>query len=98
LLLGPSIAKVLAIKLIGDLNTLAYSRDEESQADATGSDICAATSYNPWGLVWLFEEFQNADPKQIPHETFKVRCCSYCGWFKCCHGPLALTRCHSSAS
>ena len=22
--------------------------------------------YNPWGLVWLFEEFQNADPKQIP--------------------------------
>jgi beta-barrel assembly-enhancing protease len=66
LLLGPSIAKVLAIKMIGDLNTLAYSRDEESQADVTGSDICAATSYNPWGLVWLFEEFQNADPKQIP--------------------------------
>jgi beta-barrel assembly-enhancing protease len=66
LLLGPSIAKVLAIKMIGDLNTLAYSRDEESQADVTGSDICAATGYNPWGLVWLFEEFQNADPKQIP--------------------------------
>jgi predicted Zn-dependent protease len=66
LLLGPSIAKVLAIKLIGDLNTLAYSREEESQADVTGSDICAATAYNPWGLVWLFEEFQNADPKQIP--------------------------------
>ena len=66
LLLGPSIAKVLAIKLIGDLHTLAYSRDEESQADVTGSDICAAIGYNPWGLVWLFEEFQNADPKQIP--------------------------------
>jgi predicted Zn-dependent protease len=66
LLLGPSIAKVLAIKLIGDLHTLAYSRDEESQADVTGSDICAATGYNPWGLVWLFEEFQNADSKQIP--------------------------------
>jgi beta-barrel assembly-enhancing protease len=66
LLLGPSIAKVLAIKLIGDLHTLAYSRDEESQADVTGSDICAAIGYNPWGLVWLFEEFQDADPKQIP--------------------------------
>jgi predicted Zn-dependent protease len=66
LLLGPSIAKMLAIKMIGDLHTLAYSRDEESQADVTGSDICAATGYNPWGLVWLFEEFQNADTKQIP--------------------------------
>jgi len=66
LLLGPSIAKVLAIKMIGDLHSLSYSRDEESQADVTGSDICAATGYNPWGLVWLFEEFQNADTKQIP--------------------------------
>ena len=66
LLLGPSIAKVLAIKMIGDLHSLSYSRDEESKADVTGSDICAATGYNPWGLVWLFEEFQNADPKQIP--------------------------------
>ena len=66
LLLGPSIAQMLAIKMIGDLHTLAYSRDEELQADVTGSDICAAIGYNPWGLVWLFEEFQNADPKQIP--------------------------------
>jgi beta-barrel assembly-enhancing protease len=66
LLLGPSIAQMLAIKMIGDLHSLAYSRDEESRADVTGSDICAATGYNPWGLVWLFEEFQNADPKQIP--------------------------------
>ena len=66
LLLGPSIAQMLAIKMIGDLHSLAYSRDEESRADVTGSDICAASSYNPWGLVWLFEEFQNADPKQIP--------------------------------
>ena len=63
---SPSRAKLLAIKMIGDLHSLAYSRDEESQADVTGSDICAATGYNPWGLVWLFEEFQNADPKQIP--------------------------------
>jgi predicted Zn-dependent protease len=57
---------MLAIQMIGDLHPLAYSRDEESQADVTGSDICAATGYNPWGLVWLFEEFQSADPKQIP--------------------------------
>ena len=56
----------LALQMIGDLHSLAYSRDVESKADVTGSDVCAATGYNPWGLVWLFEEFQNADTKQIP--------------------------------
>ncbi len=52
--------------MIGDLHSLAYSRDVESRADVTGSDVCGAAGYNPWGLVWLFEEFQNVDPKQIP--------------------------------
>ena len=66
ILLGPTLAQALAIKMIGDLQSLAYSRDIESSADVTGSDICAATGYNPWGLVWLFEEFQNADTKKIP--------------------------------
>ncbi len=32
----------------------------------TGSDICAAAGYSPRGLVWLFEDFQNADVCQIP--------------------------------
>ena len=66
ILLGPSLAQMLAIGLIGDLKSLAYSRDVESSADVTGSDICAATGYNPWGLVWLFQDFQHANPKQIP--------------------------------
>jgi predicted Zn-dependent protease len=66
LLLGPSLAQMIAIQMLGDLHSLAYSRDVESRADVTGSDICAATGYNPWGLVWLFDEFQNADTKQIP--------------------------------
>ena len=66
LLLGPTLAQAIAIAMIGDLHSAAYSRDVESSADVTGSDICAAAGYNPWGLVWLFEEFQNADPKQIP--------------------------------
>jgi hypothetical protein len=48
------------------LHSLAYSRDVESKADVTGADICAAAGYNPWGLVWLFQEFQDADVKQIP--------------------------------
>jgi beta-barrel assembly-enhancing protease len=66
LLLPPGLAQVIAVAMIGDLNSLAYSRDIESSADVTGSDICAEAGYNPWGLVWLFQDFQNADPKQIP--------------------------------
>jgi predicted Zn-dependent protease len=40
--------------------------DTESKADVTGSDICAEAGYNPWGLPWLFQDFQNADVSQIP--------------------------------
>ncbi len=66
ILLGPTLAEAIAIAMIGDLQSNAYSRDVESAADVTGSDICAEAGYNPWGLVWLFQDFQNADPKQIP--------------------------------
>jgi beta-barrel assembly-enhancing protease len=43
LLLGPSIFEMLAIKMISDLHSLAFSRDVESRADVTGAYICAAT-------------------------------------------------------
>src|SRR6476660_10237214 len=66
ILLGPTRAHVLAIALIGKLRSLGYSREAESAADVTGSDICAASGYNPWGLVWLFQAFQNADTRQLP--------------------------------
>lgn len=66
ILLGPTLAQAMAISMIGDLNSLAYSREVESSADVSGSDICAAAGYNPWGLVWLFQEFQNADSEQLP--------------------------------
>ena len=66
ILLGPTRAHILAIALMGDLHSLGYSREAESNADVTGSDICAEAGYNPWGLVWLFQEFQNADTSQIP--------------------------------
>src|SRR6516162_3014564 len=65
-LLGPSRAHILAIALIGKLHSLGYSRDMEQQADLTGSDICAAAGYNPWGLVWLFQDLKNAQPDQLP--------------------------------
>jgi beta-barrel assembly-enhancing protease len=66
ILLGPTRAHIIAIALIGKLHSLGYSRDAESKADVTGSDICAETGYNPWGLMWLFQDFQNADVRQIP--------------------------------
>jgi predicted Zn-dependent protease len=65
-LLGPSRAHILAIALVGKLHSLSYSRDMEEQADLTGSDICASAGYNPWGLVWLFQDFKNVEPKQLP--------------------------------
>jgi predicted Zn-dependent protease len=66
LVLGPSRAHVLAILLLGKLHSLSYSRDVESRADITGSDVCAATGYNPWGLVWLFRDFDSANLGQVP--------------------------------
>src|SRR5271157_224313 len=56
----------LAIALLGGLHSLSYSRDVESRADITGSDVCAATGYNPWGLVWLFQDFKGARTKEVP--------------------------------
>jgi predicted Zn-dependent protease len=66
ILLGPTRAHLIAIALIGKLHSLGYSRDAESKADVTGADICAQAGYNPWGLTWLFQDFQNAEPGQVP--------------------------------
>jgi predicted Zn-dependent protease len=66
ILLGPTRAHVLAIALMGKLRSLGYSREAESAADLTGADVCAATGDNPWGLVWLFQDFDAADTAQIP--------------------------------
>lgn len=66
ILLGPTRAHLLAILLLGKLHSLSYSRDVESRADITGSDICAGAGYNPWGLVWLFQDFDNAKMGQVP--------------------------------
>jgi beta-barrel assembly-enhancing protease len=64
--LGPTRAHIIAIALLGKLHSLGYSRDAESKADVTGADICGQAGYNPWGLVWLFQDFQNANARQIP--------------------------------
>ena len=60
-LLGPSRARLLAIALLGKLRSLSYSREAESEADLKGADICASSGSNPWGLVWLLEDFERSD-------------------------------------
>jgi beta-barrel assembly-enhancing protease len=66
ILLGPTTAQMLAIALIGRLQSQGYSREVEERADLTGSDVCAGTGYNPWGLVWLFQDFTKANTPQVP--------------------------------
>ena len=66
ILLGPTAAHVLAIALLGKLHGLTYSREAESRADLTGSDICASAGTNPWGLVWLFQEFKDSREVEVP--------------------------------
>jgi predicted Zn-dependent protease len=66
ILLGPSLAKVIAAKIITDLYTNAYSRDLETEADLTGADTCAAAGYNPYGMIWLMQDFKDVSPEQGP--------------------------------
>jgi predicted Zn-dependent protease len=77
-LLGADRAQRLGIPLIGMLHSLGYSKYLEVRADVTGSDMCAAAGYNPWGLVWLFQDFQNSDLEELPqllsdHPSFQHR-------------------------
>jgi predicted Zn-dependent protease len=62
LLLGPSLAQMRAIQMIGDLHSPAYSRDDESRADVTGSDICAAAGYNPRVWCGFLRNFRTLTP------------------------------------
>jgi predicted Zn-dependent protease len=66
ILLGPSLAELLTVSSIGNLDSLHYSRGAEEAADLTGADTCAQAGLNPWGLVWLFQDFTNANLKTPP--------------------------------
>jgi predicted Zn-dependent protease len=66
ILLGADRLQILGIALLGKLHSLRYSREVESRADLTGSDVCASAGFNPWGLVWLFQDFQNTGKGDVP--------------------------------
>ncbi len=43
------------------LQTNNFSRAVESAADRKGAITCAQAGFNPWGMVWLFQNFEKAD-------------------------------------
>ena len=66
ILLGPTLTNVIAAKILTDLYGNAYSREVETRADLSGSDTCAAGGYNPYGMIWLMQDFKEANPKELP--------------------------------
>lgn len=50
-----------AINIAAQLQDLHFSRDVEENADHLGAENCARAGYNPWGMVWLFQQFEKAD-------------------------------------
>jgi beta-barrel assembly-enhancing protease len=50
-----------ALNAAGSLESLNFSRGVESNADKKGAYTCAQAGYNPYGLVWLFQNFEKAD-------------------------------------
>lgn len=43
------------------LQSANFSREVESAADSKGAQTCAEAGSNPWGMVWLFQQFEKAD-------------------------------------
>ena len=50
-----------AANIMFTLQTQGFSRDVESAADRKGAQTCAEAGSNPWGMVWLFQQFEKAD-------------------------------------
>jgi len=48
------------IGLGANAQALKFSRDVETAADLKGADTCAEAGFNPWGMVWLFKQFQSS--------------------------------------
>jgi len=61
LLLGPDLKNTVLISSIAKLDENHRSRGAEEQADLTGANTCAKAGYNPWGLVWLMNDFGNSN-------------------------------------
>jgi predicted Zn-dependent protease len=45
------------IGMVAGLGEQNFSRSVETAADLKGSETCAQSGYNPYGMVWLFQKF-----------------------------------------
>jgi len=80
LLLGPDLKNTVIISSIAKLDENHRSRGAEEQADLTGANTCAKAGYNPWGLVWLMNDFENSNlvaPPEIlsdhPNDAHRIQ-------------------------
>lgn len=67
LLVGRSQTVGSLINLGANLQALNFSRAVESNADHLGAYTCAQAGENPWGMVWLFQRFEEK-PSGVPLE------------------------------
>ncbi|MGZ3510167.1 MAG: M48 family metalloprotease [Vulcanimicrobiaceae bacterium] len=58
-----------AINWAANLQALTYSRDVEHNADHKGAQTCAQAGINPWGMIWLFNQFENNPQGGTPPEA-----------------------------
>lgn len=56
------------IQNVAGLQSLTFSRDVEHNADHTGAYLCAQSGINPYGMVWLFDRFEQ-NPNGAPPEA-----------------------------
>ena len=68
LLLGGRVASVANLAL--NLQALHFDRGIESSADRTGAELCAKAGYNPYGLVWMMEQFESLPGQTKTMEMF----------------------------
>lgn len=69
LLLGGGRSQVAntLIGLAANIQALHFSRDVEHNADYTGAYVCAQSGVDPYGMVWLMQQFE-ANPSATPPE------------------------------
>jgi len=46
------------IENVAGLQSLTFSREVERNADHTGAYLCAQAGINPYGMIWLFDKFE----------------------------------------
>ncbi len=56
----------VVLGLGANLESLHFSRQVEQNADHKGALTCAQAGLNPWGMVWLFKRFENANMPNPP--------------------------------